>query len=106
MTIDPLSPAPMMGNGRTAWDTAMVRWRTAEEEYYRYLDEIETPADVLSEEKTSFLAMMDAPAPDRAALRWKLEYLLAADCMDNTRTWSAREVRGTLADIARLLGDA
>lgn len=50
--------------------------------------------------------VLETPAPDLAALRYKLDYLLGDDSTDSTPAWSADFVAQTLADIARLLPDA
>lgn len=52
--------------------------------------------------------LLDMPAPDLAALRWKLDRVLALEHADdedggNIPAWSHSYVRQTLADIARLL---
>jgi hypothetical protein len=46
-------------------------------------------------------ALMEMPAPDLAALRWKLDQL--PDCDGSLAAWSADFVRQTFADIDRLL---
>lgn len=49
--------------------------------------------------------MTQIPAPDGAALRWKLEKLLSTEEEDgHTAAWVARYVEQTRRDIARLLG--
>ena len=50
-------------------------------------------------------ALMDLPAPDLAALRWKLDQALRIDG-DSTPCWSAEYVRQTIADYRRLCGEA
>ena len=50
-------------------------------------------------------ALMDLPAPDLAALRWKLDQTLRIDG-DSTPCWSAEYVRQTVADFRRLCGEA
>ena len=50
------------------------------------------------------LAMLDAPAPNPAALKAKLLYLLQIEPgVDQTPAWDRREVAQVLADIERLL---
>lgn len=48
-------------------------------------------------------AVMQTPAPDLAALRWKLDRLLVDDCTECTSAWSYNYVAQALADMARLL---
>lgn len=48
--------------------------------------------------------MMHVPAPDHAALRWKLEKLLEVEADNSTAPWAAFYVTQTLADMRRLLG--
>lgn len=51
--------------------------------------------------------LLNAPAPDRAALLWKLEQLLEVDKPDGfTSGWSAKHVAQTVADARRILGGA
>lgn len=50
-------------------------------------------------------ALMEAPAPDRPALLWKLENLFEVE-NGSTAGWSESAVAQTLADMRRLLGDA
>lgn len=47
--------------------------------------------------------LMATPAPDLAALRWKLDYALADDSTESTPAWSMDFIAQMLADIARLL---
>lgn len=47
-------------------------------------------------------ALLYAPAPNLAALRWKLDRLLAIDTGE-TDAWSAEHVAQTVADVERLL---
>jgi hypothetical protein len=51
-------------------------------------------------------ALMDTPAPDLAALHWKLEFLFADDGTDACSAWSSNALAPTLPDIARLLPPA
>jgi hypothetical protein len=53
-------------------------------------------------------AVMQTPAPDTAALRWKLDKLFdtGTDPDRGTSAWSADYVAQTMADIARLLPEA
>jgi hypothetical protein len=48
--------------------------------------------------------MMQIPAPDGSALRWKLGKLLEVEEDRMTPSWSAKYVEQTQRDIARLLG--
>lgn len=50
--------------------------------------------------------VMETPAPDLAALRWKLQHLLADDGSESVSAWSMDYIAQTKADIARLMGDA
>lgn len=47
--------------------------------------------------------LIEMPAPDLSALRWKLERLLAIDPDGTTSGWHGDYVRQTASDIARLL---
>lgn len=48
-------------------------------------------------------ALMETPAPDLAALRWKLAKVIDSDGTNAISAWSAEYVAQTIADIARLL---
>lgn len=49
-------------------------------------------------------ALMKMPAPNGAALRWKLDRALHVDFGEATSAWSEEYVRQTIADYRRLLG--
>lgn len=57
-------------------------------------------------EQHSRFELMDMPAPDARALRWKLDHLLEADWANGVSNWSCDYIRQTRADMSRLLGDA
>ena len=48
--------------------------------------------------------LMEMPAPDRSALRWKLDYILAEE--NGCASYTAGYLAQTLADYRRFLGDA
>ena len=50
-------------------------------------------------------ALMAMPAPDGAALRWKLDKVLECDSDDSTPCWTRKYVAQTVGDYQRLLGD-
>jgi len=50
--------------------------------------------------------LMRMPAPHGAALKWKLQEIIEVGADGFTGSYSADYVAQTLADIARLLGDA
>jgi hypothetical protein len=50
--------------------------------------------------------VLRTPAPDQAALRYKLDYLLEDDGSDSISGWSRDYVAQTLVDIGRLLPPA
>lgn len=66
-------------------------------------DEQERLCDAYCNAQTELMGM---PAPDRAALRWKLDLLLEPDADGSTGSWSRDYIRQTVADYQRLLGDA
>ena len=51
-------------------------------------------------------ALMAMPAPDRTALRWKLDKVLECDSDDSTPCWTRKYVAQTVADYQRLCGGA
>lgn len=68
------------------------------------MDQADDASDKLGDDMAAaYFAAVDTPAPHLAALRWKLEYLLADDSTDSVPAWSMDYVRQTLADIAALL---
>lgn len=70
---------------------------------YRVPQSVEETTDRLCNEACAAEdALMQMPAPDLAALRFKLEKLLASD-NEGTDAWSADYVRQTQEDIRRLL---
>jgi len=110
-----------------AWDAAMTRYIAADAEYHAFKrdhyqvhldrwkadhsyvtpehlnDALETLGNAAGEtEKT----LMDMPAPDRAALRWKLDKVLEVEPGSFTEGWAEHCVSQTIADYRRLLGDA
>ena len=102
------NPAASTERYRNALDSVKA-FREADEAYSRSsgMD----AAEERSEELTTRLWQAEAnlrntPAPDLAALRWKLDYLLADDDSGNMTAWSMEQIAQTKADIARLTGDA
>lgn len=101
---------------RTAWDSAMRNLETITQRrdaYRAYLNrkygakaapyEEEVQYDDLTDsmvEAETVLAEM--PAPDVAALRWKMEHLLESGGV-RTPSWSLSYVKQTKADMRRLL---
>lgn len=70
---------------------------------YRVARSIEETADRLCNEACAAEdTLMEMPAPDLAALRFKLEKLLASD-EGGTDSWSVDYVRQTKEDIRRLM---
>lgn len=57
-------------------------------------------------EQAAWTALMTAPAPQIAALRWKLEQLLEIEDDGMSASWCERLVRPALDDIARLMRPA
>jgi len=48
--------------------------------------------------------LINTPAPNKAALKWKLDYLLEDDGSGGTQPWTGLALSQTRADIERLLG--
>jgi len=48
-------------------------------------------------------ALMEMPAPDLPALKWKLDHLLEVDSSQSVSPWAEEYVAQTRADIARLM---
>lgn len=82
-------------NPRHQWDAAMARLEAAEIAARPWDDELSPPEHISRESYRAYRAVFDMPAPDRAALRYKLEELLKYE-----------DEHQVMADIARLLGDA
>jgi len=81
------------------------RWRRAREEatrrlgYDLILEQSDAACDAYSAAEGALIAM---PAPDNAALLWKLEKIID-DCDGTTSPWSVEYVAPVLADARRLL---
>jgi len=81
-----------------AWEALVVRLREVEDPAVEATDEtIELAGDLAT-------ALMAMPAPNAAALCWKLDYLLAVGLGDSTGSYSADFVRQTVDDYRRMLG--
>lgn len=66
------------------------------------MDDLDAQAEKLGDQvHEATWTLMDAPAPDLAALRWKLDYL--TDNGTGFDAYDAAAVAQTLADIARLM---
>lgn len=63
-------------------------------------EEIDRLTDVFSDAQT---ALMEMPAPNKAALRWKLDKLLDDGDDISTASWSMDYARQTIADYRRIL---
>ncbi|WP_062785278.1 hypothetical protein [Novosphingobium capsulatum] len=88
-----------------AWEGAVAEWQAAFEQYHSWQGPDDVPQQFCDAETAAWRKMLDTPAPDHAALKFKLDRLLKVEaCVDSTNAWDAREVRQTLADVARLLG--
>lgn len=86
-----------------AWNRLMARMEAAKAAYYADPARDDDLCDAWSKLEGDLMAM---PAPNRAALRWKLDHLMD----DNDGEWMASHsvgyVRQTMADYRRLLADA
>ncbi|MFN2100891.1 hypothetical protein [Altererythrobacter sp. MF3-039] len=71
-------------------------------DYHASHEELDRLAEEISD---ATLVILDTPAPDGAALRWKLNHLLEMD-NETLGIWSEDYSRGTIADIDRILGAA
>lgn len=77
--------------------------RAAEERYN--IGPLDVRVNKLSEEWVDSMAtVMDTPAPDLPALRWKLKEVFPEGEGNSTPSWSADYVAQMLRDINRLLG--
>lgn len=117
-------PTPTMAQPDTnhaAWDAAMARmrradkaWRAADDALYaiprtspmraKAEDEAEALVEAFSDTER---ALLDMPAPDGAALRWKLDRILDGGINGPwTESYARDFIRQTVVDYRRLLGDA
>ncbi len=102
------------------WGAAMLRWRMAdfrakaEWTAYAAIPEGHPDAKIMAElteqsadeEAAAHDQLMEImPAPDLAALRWKLEQLLRSDAYDGEciPAWTLEHIAQTIADVRRLL---
>ena len=90
------------------WAERFVAMEDANERYQVSLGKTDPELDSASDRYVDARdALMQTPAPNLAALRWKLDELLNADDMDEgTPSWDASFVAQTIADYHRLLVDA
>lgn len=104
-TVVAVSTAPHSA----AASPAQLQWDAAMAEYSAALAATEADPD----DDDAGFAFVDAearllnlPAPDNAALRWKLDRVLEAHPETGLKPWAASHLRQTIADYRRLLGDA
>ncbi|WP_439538677.1 hypothetical protein [Sphingomonas sp.] len=103
-------PAAAIASPSSAWDRLMAERNAAEAEYRR-ADSFYNPASDVDTDRLDYLCerycdledrLMTMPAPNHAALRWKLEKLLEIGDT-GTSAWAKFYVEQTHRDIARLL---
>ena len=114
------NPSLSLMSADIAWGAAYQQWRIAKRRHmldwdaYRAMPYSDSEADIASEMSTmsgdalaaAESALMELPAPNLAALRWKLDHILEPDSgSDETPGWSMGYVRQTIADYRRLLGE-
>ena len=80
------------------WDAAEILWRADHPDF--------APDEMADVSADLAAALMETPAPHAAALRWKLDYVLAPSHGDTTECYTKDYVAQTVADYRRLLGDA
>lgn len=92
---------------QTTWRNNLEAWQLAHKNFHAWQGPDDVSDELCDAETEAWREMLDTPAPDRAALRMKLEQLLKIDSgLSATNAWDADEVRQTIADVARLLADA
>jgi hypothetical protein len=90
-----------------AWNAALAEWRAARHALETWHGSDEVSDQLCDVEIVAWRKMLNTPSPDRAALKVKLDELLRVERgIDCTNSWEGRDVRQTIADVARLLGDA
>ena len=119
-------PAMAYANPSAQWDAAVARYEVAKAAETRFERNVWVPADEASAHNHTLVSpavaeemdrltneaddrlwdVLHTAAPDRSALRWKLEYLLKDDGNNSATGWGRQHLAQTFADIARLLGDA
>ena len=114
-------PAPVSASSRSAWDTAMARYRAASAAHASYAKAVHDPVmhrgtipDHIAERMDALGCelsdaeddLLDLPAPHEAALRWKIEFVMKDEGDGFLSPWSKGAVKQTLADAARLLPTA
>lgn len=96
------------------WNAAMARFdaaKAAADECNRRADagdasalaQLDGLADAESDRRWD---VINTPAPDLAALRWKLDYVLEGDKEGYTQSLNLAHLRQLPADMARLMGEA
>lgn len=104
---------------RSAWAVAMGKYDAAKADRDRHtlamLRMAEAPDEVIDENDRLHDAVLDRkhdliamPAPDRTALRWKLDRIFEPEEFDDgfIPAWGRSVLAQTQADISRLLGGA
>ncbi|MET3287050.1 UNVERIFIED_ORG: hypothetical protein ABIC34_003871 [Sphingomonas sp. 1057] len=95
-----------------SWQHAMRQYAIATAAYQEMVareragDNIDRNEDdqVVAVQEKAHTALMTTPAPDNAALLWKLEYLFSGDGQGSVDPWSLDFCAQTIADFRRLLG--
>jgi hypothetical protein len=103
----PCSRAKSAEEAPPAWEAALAEWKLAHKRFHDWHGPDDVSHELCDAETAAWRKMLDTPAPDRAALKFKLDQLLNVERgVDCTNSWEGREVHQTMADVARLLGDA
>lgn len=90
-------------NPRAAWDSAIAKLQAFEVAFEAHPDPDDDMLDAWGDTVSDVMKM---PAPDRRALRWKLDRVLEIDADGYTTSFSRDYVEQTIADCRRLMGDA
>jgi hypothetical protein len=104
------------------WAAAMTRYRMAklradsEWEALKNLPDDHADREIYGEnadqsgeeESAARTVLLNMPAPDLVALRWKLDHIITFEGIEDEymEAWSRAYVRQTIADYHRLLGGA
>lgn len=101
---DPATATPFSYSSTTAWNTLFAEWRRADAAY-------NAPCTLAEEEElgaretAAWIKLMKTPAPNGAALLWKMEYLWGGtgDGDGSSTCWEQSIVDLVLKDAHRLL---
>jgi hypothetical protein len=101
MVIVAPAVASPVGTNRAAWNAAFFKWEQARKNWLALPDDAswETDTAASDRENAAWHVLISMPAPDVAALHWKLSFLFGGD---GDGAWSREVTDYVVADAKRL----